>query len=84
MRRSNVVGIVGAILAIGVAGAQDIEIVPVRGPIYLLSGAGANITLSVGKDGVFLVDSGAAQLRASQAGSLYRQYQQPSGSHRRE
>jgi len=40
--------------------AQDFEIVPVRGNIYMLAGAGANITLSVGKDGVFMVDTGAA------------------------
>lgn len=36
----------------------NIEIVPVRGHIYLLAGAGANITLSVGPDGVFMVDAG--------------------------
>ena len=40
--------------------ANGIEIVPVRGNIYLLTGAGANITLSVGRDGVFMVDTGAA------------------------
>ena len=41
------------------AQAQDsIEIVHVRGPIYLLAGAGGNITLSAGPDGVLLVDSG--------------------------
>ena len=42
--------------------ASGIEIVPVRGNIYLLGGAGANITLSVGKDGVFMVDSGTAEM----------------------
>jgi glyoxylase-like metal-dependent hydrolase (beta-lactamase superfamily II) len=40
--------------------ANGIEIVPVRGNIYLLTGAGANITLSVGRDGVFMVDTGTA------------------------
>ena len=40
----------------------DIEIVPVRGHIYLLAGAGANITLSVGPDGVFMVDAGSPQM----------------------
>src|SRR5215469_7499833 len=44
------------------APAQDIEITPVRGNIYLLSGAGSNITISAGRDGVFLVDSGAAPM----------------------
>ena len=43
--------------------AADIEIVPVRGHIYLLAGAGANITLSVGPDGVFMVDAGLPQFR---------------------
>jgi cyclase len=44
------------------ATAQNIEIVPVRGHIYLLAGAGANITLSVGPDGVFMVDGGSPQM----------------------
>src|SRR6516164_1507305 len=39
----------------------EIEIVPVRSHVYLLAGAGGNITLSVGPDGVLLVDSGLAQ-----------------------
>jgi glyoxylase-like metal-dependent hydrolase (beta-lactamase superfamily II) len=38
----------------------DIEIVPVRDNIYVLIGAGANITASVGNDGVLLVDAGTA------------------------
>jgi glyoxylase-like metal-dependent hydrolase (beta-lactamase superfamily II) len=33
-------------------------VLPVRGNIYLLQGAGGNITASVGRDGVFLVDAG--------------------------
>jgi cyclase len=44
------------------APAQSIEIVPVRGHIYLLAGAGANITVSVGPDGVFMVDGGSPQM----------------------
>ena len=42
--------------------AQGLEIVPVRGDIYMLAGAGSNITLSVGRDGVFMVDTGTAQM----------------------
>jgi cyclase len=56
------------ILAIGVAtvvhaqtAPSPIQILPVRGNIYLLLGAGGNITASVGRDGVLLVDSGLAQ-----------------------
>lgn len=49
----------------GLASAQtgsgeNIEIVPIRGHMYLLAGAGANIVLSVGDNGVFMVDSGSA------------------------
>jgi cyclase len=37
-----------------------IEAIPVRGHIFLIGGAGSNITVSAGPDGVFLVDTGAA------------------------
>ena len=52
------------------AGAQEtqfdqqivsgIEILHVRGPVYMLTGAGGNVTVSVGPDGTLVVDSGAA------------------------
>jgi cyclase len=42
--------------------ARELRVLPVRGNIFLLSGAGANITVSVGKDGVLLVDSGLAAM----------------------
>src|SRR5580704_17618972 len=42
--------------------AAHVEIVPVRGHIYMLAGAGGNITVSIGPDGVLLVDSGLAQM----------------------
>jgi glyoxylase-like metal-dependent hydrolase (beta-lactamase superfamily II) len=40
--------------------AGGLDVVHVRGPVYLLVGAGANITVSVGPDGVLLVDAGRA------------------------
>ncbi len=43
------------------AGSASIEVTPVRDNIYVLSGAGANIVASVGRDGVFLVDTGLEQ-----------------------
>jgi glyoxylase-like metal-dependent hydrolase (beta-lactamase superfamily II) len=52
--------------------AQDLEIVPVRGNIYMLSGAGSNITVSIAKDGVFLVDSGTAQMSDKVLSSIQR------------
>jgi len=40
---------------------DKVETLHVKGNIFLLSGAGANIALSVGGDGVVMVDAGAAQ-----------------------
>ena len=40
----------------------DVEVLPVHGSVYLIGGAGGNIAASVGKDGVLLVDSGAAHM----------------------
>jgi cyclase len=37
---------------------EPLQFLPVRGNIYLLQGAGANITVSIGRDGVLMVDSG--------------------------
>ena len=39
----------------------EFHVVPVRGSIYLLVGGGANITASVGPNGVMLVDTGNGQ-----------------------
>jgi glyoxylase-like metal-dependent hydrolase (beta-lactamase superfamily II) len=47
--------------AANVAPADDIEILHVHGSIYMLAGAGGNITVSAGKDGVLLVDTGLAE-----------------------
>lgn len=41
---------------------SPIRVLPVRGNIYVLMGAGANITVSVGLDGVLMVDSGSANM----------------------
>ena len=43
-------------------GSGEFRVLPVRGNIYVITGAGKNITASVGKDGVMLVDSGPANL----------------------
>src|SRR5262245_13053126 len=41
--------------------AQDLVFWPVRGNVYIIAGAGGNIAMSVGVDGVLLVDSGSAE-----------------------
>lgn len=41
-----------------VAVTGDVRIVPVQGSVYLLAGAGGNMAVQIGDDGVLLVDSG--------------------------
>ena len=41
---------------------RAIHILPVQGNVYMLVGAGGNITVSVGRDGVLLVDTGSAEM----------------------
>src|SRR5207244_10319990 len=57
-----------AVLLIGVAAGlvysqqnTDVHLLKVQGEIYMLVGAGGNITAQVGNDGVLLVDTGRAQ-----------------------
>jgi len=40
----------------------EVHILPVQGNIYMLVGAGGNITVQAGNDGVLLVDTGVAQM----------------------
>jgi len=52
-----------ATTAVGLAQpAGEVHVFPVRGNVYVLTGAGGNITLQTGKDGVLLVDSGLAAM----------------------
>jgi cyclase len=40
----------------------EIRVLPVQGNVYMLVGAGGNITASIGRDGILLVDAGPAQM----------------------
>lgn len=57
-----------ALLSLGwLAAAQpdsEIHILRVRGNIYMLIGGGANITVSAGRDGILMVDTGGAAMTA--------------------
>ena len=63
-----VIGVLGATQVVYLQGAQNptpiggVELLPVQGNISLLAGAGSNITVQTGKDGVLLVDSGSAAM----------------------
>jgi glyoxylase-like metal-dependent hydrolase (beta-lactamase superfamily II) len=70
-RRSHLTAGVTAtcVLAIGVVCAQQpnldnvqIEVTPVHGNVYMLSGAGGNVTLQAGPEGALLVDTAFAPL----------------------
>jgi len=43
------------------AGNAEIHVLPVQGNVYMLVGAGGNIAVQTGKDGVLLVDTGLEQ-----------------------
>src|ERR1700735_2255801 len=51
-----------ALIFLPAAFAQQIEVLPVQGNIYMLSGAGGNITLQLGENGVLVVDTGTAPM----------------------
>src|SRR5262245_6993580 len=60
--RCSLLAVSIAALSVSLLAQQPkLEAIPVRGHIFLIGGAGANITVSAGPDGVFLVDSGATQ-----------------------
>lgn len=69
-KRYLAVGAAALLMALGQAatGARqrrpdgEIRVLPVRGNIYMLVGAGANIVVSAGRDGALLVDTGAAAM----------------------
>jgi len=42
----------------------EVEVLPVRGKVYMLVGAGGNITVHAGDDGVLLVDAGVESMSA--------------------
>lgn len=55
-------GLAGGGFVPGLDPKAPVQALPVRGNIYVLMGGGANITVSVGLDGVLMVDSGTAAM----------------------
>src|SRR6202451_4756856 len=49
-------------LAFAQAQSAEVHVWPVQGNIYMIVGAGGNITVQTGKDGVLLVDTGLAPM----------------------
>jgi glyoxylase-like metal-dependent hydrolase (beta-lactamase superfamily II) len=42
--------------------SAPLRVLPVRGNVFMIAGAGGNITASIGRDGTLLVDTGAAAM----------------------
>ena len=57
------------------ADQNAVRVLPVRGNIYMIAGAGANITAQIGSDGVLLVDSGSGA--HSRSGTLIAAIRKP-------
>jgi glyoxylase-like metal-dependent hydrolase (beta-lactamase superfamily II) len=51
---------------------SEIHILHVRGNIYMLVGGGANITVSAGRDGILMVDTGGAGMTAKVLTAVHR------------
>jgi cyclase len=56
------VAVVSATALVAQQNPARVQVLPVRGNIYVLQGAGANIVVSVGRDGVLMVDTGLPQM----------------------
>jgi glyoxylase-like metal-dependent hydrolase (beta-lactamase superfamily II) len=42
--------------------AGEVEVLPVQGQVFMISGAGGNITVQAGDEGILLVDTGSASM----------------------
>jgi cyclase len=51
-------GLTGALDSASAQQTAKIEVLPVQGNVYMLAGAGGNITLQLGENGVLVVDTG--------------------------
>ncbi len=60
----NLAPLFSLILLAGTIHAQQVQMLPVQGSVYMLTGAGGNITVQTGKEGLLLVDSGLAAKQA--------------------
>ena len=65
------------------AGAQsnsregELHVLPVQGKVHLIAGAGGNVAVQIGEDGVLLVDSGTEQMAAQVLAAIRRLSDRP-------
>jgi glyoxylase-like metal-dependent hydrolase (beta-lactamase superfamily II) len=64
----SLVSLTAALAILSVAGraqqpaASDVHVLPIRGNVWMLTAGGSNVVASIGKDGIMLVDTGAAAI----------------------
>jgi cyclase len=58
MKRAAILSLVACLATI--ASAQEIQTTPIQGNVYLITGAGGNIAVQIGDQGVLVVDTGLA------------------------
>jgi len=61
-RIASALAVAAALSALAAAQQPRLSVLPVQGSVSMLAGAGANVTLQIGKDGVLLVDTPPAAL----------------------
>lgn len=57
--------------------SEKIELLPVQGQIYLVAGAGGNIVVQAGDDGLLVVDTGRTEMSSQVLALLQRQFNKP-------
>jgi len=62
LRIASALAVAAALAAVTAAQQPRLSVLPVQGSVSMLAGAGANVTLQIGKDGVLLVDTPPAAL----------------------
>jgi cyclase len=60
--RAGVLTVLLLLPAALVAQNADLHVMPIRGNVFMLIGAGSNVTVSAGVDGVLVVDAGSAAM----------------------
>mgnify|MGYP003579202735 FL=1 len=82
-KRPLVIAIALAVGCVVVSAAQSnspdsgIEVLPVQGNVHLIAGAGGNIAVQLGEDGILLVDSGTEQMSAQVLAAIRRLSDRP-------
>jgi cyclase len=74
---SLIVAAVALVVAQAPQGQAEVRLLPVQGNVSMIVGAGANITVQAGDDGILLVDTGLAELSEKVLDAIWPLSQKP-------